>query len=135
MSAVEADLQAYIKAQAAIDLASCDDRIFPTELPSDTAYPAITYQRTGGEVYHHMTGASSLKHPRIQFDCWGERYADAKDLAEWLRGVLNGVKGTVGSTTVQGIFFRDDRDLPEGPLPGEDESLERVTQEFEVFHT
>ena len=96
--------------------------------------PALTYQRidTPRVHSHDTSGATGTAHPRIQFDCWAASYANAKGLADALRGALNGYKGTMGSVnpvTVQSALQEDERfdDFA-------DAGIVRISCDFIIWH-
>jgi hypothetical protein len=53
-------------------------RIYPTILPQNTPYEAITYQRISNTG---TNGSTALRGTRYQINCWAETYAEAQALA------------------------------------------------------
>jgi hypothetical protein len=55
-------------------------RVYPVMLPTDGAFPAITYQIVGGQSFPTLT-TTGLQKLRIQFDCWAtDAYLTAAEL-------------------------------------------------------
>lgn len=64
------------------------DRVYPVELKPGCRLPAISYQRISGNYDADLEGNSGLEQPRIQIDCWGLGYVQAKDLAKAVRAAM-----------------------------------------------
>ena len=133
MITIEEGLAAFLVANAAVN-AIVAGRVYPNKLPQTVTLPALTYQRidTPRVHSHDTSGATGTAHPRIQFDCWAASYANAKGLADALRGALNGYKGTMGSVnpvTVQSALQEDERfdDFA-------DAGIVRISCDFIIWH-
>ena len=133
MITIEEGLAAFLVANAAVN-AIVSGRVYPNKLPQTVTLPALTYQRVDTpRVHSHDTsGATGTAHPRIQFDCWAASYANAKGLADALRGALNGYKGTMGTVnpvTVQSALQEDERfdDFA-------DAGIVRISCDFIIWH-
>lgn len=116
---IESDLRTYLIEHEDLE-DTIDTRVYPMFLPQNPTLPAITYQRVSGERDRSLTGLNSLSHPRIQFDCWAETYAEAKTLGEEVISALNDYPGVV---------FYGDRDLHEPSL-----GIYRVSIDIAVWH-
>lgn len=77
---------------------------------STSALPAIVLERVSGRRDYHMTDASGLVETRVQADCFGETYAQAKTAARALMDAVNAYSGTVSSTVFQRISIEGERD-------------------------
>lgn len=97
-------------------------RIFPLEMHAPATLPAIVYQRIDGVPRNHMRGGTTKINARIQIDCYGEEYADAKAVAAAVRTAMN--------TWPAGFkaLLLSDRDFEE-----ERTALKRVLMEFSVW--
>ncbi len=71
-------------------------RVYPLLLPQEVVLPAISYQRISGVREQSLTGDSALQHPRFQFSCWAETYAEALAVAEQVRLALQGITAAGG---------------------------------------
>ena len=94
---IEDGLDNLLRTDAAIN-AIIQQRAFPDKLPEQVAYPALTYSILVG------TGTRTLTDPglqkwRIQVDCWGTTYADAKNLRAAVMKELNGYSGILSDGT------------------------------------
>lgn len=98
----------------------------------------ITYTRISTEYGSHMGGATNLVFANLQYDCWSDTYAGAKDLAESLRLLLHGLRGTIGgvtdSTFVRRVYMGNTFDRHEDPADGEGSPKYRQTIEIRVAH-
>lgn len=106
-------------------------RIFPLKMAPDTKLPAITYQRISGERVLSMDKDSGLAHPRIQFDAWGNSYAEVKKLAEQVRLALEGYRDMTSTVMINGVIYLGDTDLYS---EAESTEIYRVSMDFEVWH-
>lgn len=119
---LETDLVAYLNGQSAITNL-VEDRIMPWPQDQNPTFPLLTYFRVTGSVVNSLTsGSSGLIFTELQFDCWSRRRIETWDLADAVKSVLLGFKGTMGSTPVGPILFRDERDFYED----EDEVVRRM---------
>lgn len=109
MPRIELAFVTYLSAYAGLQ-ALVGSRIYPQQLPEGVQLPAISYQRVSGPRIRSHSGPSELAHPRYQFNVWGDRYSDAKTVADQLRFALDGFRGTMGEVSVQAAFVEDDRD-------------------------
>lgn len=110
---LETDLVAYLNGVSEIT-ALVDGRIMPWPQDQNPEFPLLTYFRVTGSIVSSLTsGSSGLLHTEMQFDCWSRRRIETWDLAEALKEALLGFSGTMGSTVVGPILFRDERDFYE----------------------
>lgn len=106
-------------------------RMYPVRAPQNKPFPLVTYTPITGTRFHHSEGGAGLSGPRIQIDCWGESYADAKNTADAIRKVLDGYSGAAGDETIQGAFFDSERDSFE-PDAGV-EGVYRVSHDYFIY--
>lgn len=83
---------------------SAGSRIFPLTLPQDGALPAVTYQQVSRVEDATMKVRGPFARARMQVDCWGDTYAEARALAAEVDSLLARFKGTVGATEVLDVF-------------------------------
>ena len=96
--------------------AYCGTRIYPNVLPENVTFPAVSYQLIASEHLHHVDGVSTLKSALVQIDCRAASYSVVTAMARAITAALDGLRGTVGTLDVQGIFHEDEQDLPEPDL-------------------
>lgn len=60
-------------------------RVYPTLLPQNPTYPAISYQRISNTP---QLGSTDLRETRYQIDCWGRTYASAQALAVVVKATM-----------------------------------------------
>lgn len=72
--------------------------------------PAIVLHRIDGAPDYHLEGPSGLVVSRVQVDCWGDTYADAKRAAEAVAAPVNGIRFTQGATRFAAVLIVDQRD-------------------------
>ena len=65
-------------------------RVWPGIKPVGTPHPAIVYNRISGGPIYDDDGEAGVEQVRIQIDCWGDTYTDAKLLAVQVREALSG---------------------------------------------
>ena len=92
---LEAGIFALLSGMSGVT-AICGTRIFPLLLPTDETLPAITWHIVSS-VPRPTFLSSGFVRTRIQFDCWGDVYADAANLRAALIGALNGYVGTLSN--------------------------------------
>lgn len=71
------------------------DRIYPVRLPQLPTMPCVSYSIMS-DPRHCLDGAT-YQHSRIQFNCWAETYLQVKSVAETIKALLNGFRGTMNS--------------------------------------
>jgi|SRR6516162_8888054 hypothetical protein len=91
---------AYLAQQPSIT-AIVVDRIQPIPAPADidSFLPGITYQSPSDISENANDGPVGLATMRIVFDCFAQRYLDARNLARALKAVLNGFAGDLPDGT------------------------------------
>lgn len=126
---MEEALIARLLATAAVT-AIFGTRITPVLRPQGEALPAATVQTVSGERRRHYQGHDELIGARVQIDCWGRNYAEAKTGA---RAVIAALADPFSSaiTDIQGVFVDAERD------GGEDASTQfifRTSLDLLVWH-
>jgi hypothetical protein len=93
-------------------------RAYPLVLPQAPAYPAIRYQRIStvrGPYRGMATGRAGYSRPRFQLDAYATTPAGAQALADAVRSVLDGFKGTASGVEIGSIALEDEAaDIEEG---------------------
>lgn len=110
---LEEGLQSYLSGVAGV-AALVGARIYPVALPQEGPYPAVTYERTGGEVIHAMGQDPGLSSAAMQLTCWGATYSSAKASAAAVRAALqnqlNVTWGGESGVVVQAAFVEGEKD-------------------------
>jgi hypothetical protein len=89
---------------------SAADRIKPLTLPRDPTLPACTYQLISNPRELSHDGDQGYATFRVQLNCWGKTYKQAKQLAGEARLALNGQRGNFGGVEVGRIQVSSGRD-------------------------
>ncbi|KAA3645334.1 MAG: DUF3168 domain-containing protein [Chloroflexi bacterium] len=105
------------------------DNVKPDPLGPDAKLPAITYFMVSGPRVRSHSGGSNLVNGRYQLSCWDRGYQVAKNLAQEVIDLLDGVSGTAGGKTIQSSFVDDETDDHE-PETG----LRRVIVDVMIMH-
>ena len=78
---LESELVAYLESQSL----SCADRIYPARLPETPTLPAVVFAQVSTPVIDIIhAGDTVYELDRYQFDCYAQKYVDAKALARVL---------------------------------------------------
>jgi hypothetical protein len=104
-------------------------RIYWVERPQSSALPSVTLQRIDGIPDTAMRGKTGLCQSRVQVDCWGKTYTEAKAVARQIKGALSGHKGGI----FKGIFQVDERDGSDAAATG-GSRIFRVSIDFIIWH-
>jgi hypothetical protein len=112
-------------------VALVDDRIYPNGGAEDDRYPLVTYEKIRGASEQSHDGISGLAHPIFQINCFASKYSDTITLAEAIRLLLQGYRGTVAGVEIQSSRFLGDQDVGRDP---ETKAYARVL-DFEIYHS
>lgn len=107
-------------------------RIYPNVAPLSAVKPYITFFIISEEHEHHMGGASGLAHPTVQFDIWADSNQDAEAIAEQIRDVCDGYRGTVDSVNIRRMHLESRQTGITAPLDGSDAAVHRVTVDYSM---
>lgn len=89
---MESEIITYILEDAAT-LALIGTRLTVINLPSNPILPAATIRTVSTTEQYGLDGPLGLIQVRLQIDCYGKTYYDAKAVATCIRKVLNGFTG------------------------------------------
>lgn len=107
-------------------------RIFPLLAPASAALPLVTWRRAG--IAREQTLAAPMGVPRVTVDyvVYGTSYEQARTVADAMRRVLDGYKGTSDNTVVHHTSLENEVDdfvtLEGADLP----PVYSVTQTYDV---
>lgn len=85
-------------------------RVYPLKLPQNATLEAIVYHRIAGPRDITLSGPSSSGRARLRFDCWAERYSEAKTLLVAVRDALDAVSGAFAATS-EDDFYDDEAEV------------------------
>jgi hypothetical protein len=95
--------------------------------------PAIVLHLIDANPDYRMGGASGLVESRVQADCWAEQYGDAVRVSRALASTLGGLRATLGTTSVAGLFIDAARDLYD-EQDDANELMHRVAVDFQIWY-
>ena len=106
-------------------------RLYANNMPQNSIYPAITYERIAGMKVHTQGQDSGVAETLYQFTIYSEQFDEAVNIREALRPVLQDFSGDIGSkgVTVLAVLMDDGGE-------GYDSSVEKYYQrlDFEIIH-
>ena len=129
---MEEFLIAFLLANEAV-AGQVDTRVWWEARPQGTALPAIVLHRIDGSRDYCMSGPSRLVSSRVQVDCWGATYGDAKRTARTVVQALSSLKTTYGEIQIQAAFADSERDYSEEA--GASARVFRTSLDFIIWHT
>jgi outer membrane receptor protein involved in Fe transport len=80
-------------------------RIYPVFRPQGSALPAVVYTEISTTPSDTKSGPSDVDAVRVQIDVFSATYAQAVDIAQAVRAVLDKYMGTAGGVVVDGVRF------------------------------
>jgi hypothetical protein len=128
---MEEALRSYLLAQSGVS-SLITDRAYWNMRPQGAALPALVLAVVSPTPFYAMDGYSDLTQTRVQIDCFGVTYAQAKNLARAIRNLLNGKRFTHSSIQFE-AFRAGERDLSEAGTT-EAERVHRVSLDFQLYH-
>lgn len=106
-------------------------RLYGIQMPQDTSYPCAVWQRISTRAYASLVAEkANVGESIFQYDSFGKDYAGAKALADALRQVLEGYRGTVAGTQIGAIQFEDRHDNNFEPFP----EIYMICSQFRVWY-
>lgn len=113
MATIESDIQALLGALVS-------GRAYPMTAPDPVTTPYIIFQVITDVRQNHLEGDAGLSVRRFQFDAYGKKYEEAKDLASW-------IKAAMAASGIVNIHLSS-RDLHEQEV-----QLYRVSMDFTIW--
>lgn len=138
---IENDIRIYLLAQAPIaqllgsDAPGAPARLSPQERQQNGPLPAIVYERTGTEHLQGLEAAIGYATAHLEFDCMSATYAGARQLAECLRGELQGFRGTMGNQKICSVQLQDESDDFDPPADGSTQGVYHVIHSYDFQFT
>lgn len=109
------------------------NNVWPGSKPQASGFPAITVNWVEGNPIYTNDGDSGLANVRLELDCWGDTYTEAKDLAAVVKTLLSGFQGTNSGVVIENTLVESERDFREGGSNA-DEYLFRTNLDLTVWH-
>jgi hypothetical protein len=107
-------------------------RVHAGSRPQGSALPAVVLHRIGGGPLYADDGEAGLDEARVQIDCWGASYGDAKMVARAVTARLSAFTGAAGGVMFRYVMLDAERDLREGGANAA-EYLFRTSLDFIVW--
>ena len=105
------------------------DRVYP-RLPQGVTFPAIRYQRINTKRTHAIDGTVGVTEATVQIDCMAQSYSEEKTLADSVRVILHGFKGSWGTLTARLVSLDTENDFYE---QDGDRITHWVTQRYRIW--
>ena len=88
-------------------------RVYPGVRPQATALPAIVFNMISANPSYSDDGEDGIAEARVQLDCWGATYTDAKKAARAVKAALSAFGGTVNGVRFRYITLDLEHDIQE----------------------
>lgn len=86
-------------------------RIYPSLIDTRVGVPAIGYEVQSDEAEMTMRGEAGIAKASIQLTCWATSALVAGQVAEAVRNVLSGLRGSLGGVYCRACFVGDFADV------------------------
>jgi hypothetical protein len=73
--------------------------VFPVQLPEASVLPACVYTVLHGQSVNSVQGTNRLEFKRLQVDCYGRHYGDAKNMMKVVMDCLLSYRGPLSDGT------------------------------------
>lgn len=97
-------------------------RIYPSVLPQQTAYPALTYVRVSCNYENDFQGSCTLENPVLAVDVWAGTYKQAKELAKNVQDAISSASDFKSIRIGMSDFYEDET------------SIYRITMDFSCWN-
>lgn len=95
--------------------------------------PGIVLTTVSNIPQYSDSGEAGLASSRVQIDCWGVNYLQAKQVAREVKALLSGVSFDQDGIEFQGSFTEDEQDSFEEGVGGD--NLNRVRLDFNLWYS
>jgi hypothetical protein len=112
--------------------------IYPQIIPADAGYPVIAFTKKDDPEDHDFSGVAGPHKAIFQIDCYArgaDAYAQAETLAEQIRQLIGGYRGTWGKKTIQGAFIDGDTDDLELDPALIEQKISGVSFDVKIFYS
>lgn len=100
---------------------------------STSVLPAVVLEKISAPRDYTYTGPSNLIESRVQADCFGESYANAKAAARSVISALSNYSGTQSGVVIQRVTIENERDF-QGQESGADRYLFATSVDLLIWH-
>lgn len=107
-------------------------RIYWGLAPQGAALPYVTLQVISGSPDYASTGTTGVVEARIQVDCYGATYGQAKRTLRAAQTALKNYKRLSGTPIVQGVFLDGERDFSE--RRNDATIVHKASSDFFIWH-
>lgn len=129
---IEIAFREYLLSISAVT-AIVSTRISVMRLPQNVALPAISYMIERADRIESQKGGTGLVNTIMQVDHWGSSMLTCRQLAETTRKVLQGFRGTMG-TSPNAVTVSQIRYENELSFYHEDVNNFRITHDYSIWH-
>lgn len=123
---VEQGLKSRLGSDASLT-AMVGTRIFPQVAPQSSPFPRITYQRISSGRRKTLDGIEGLVAASIQIDCWSKDYREAKNVANRVRVLVDGFKGSWAGFVIGLAQLEGEQEIYEPPANADEAGIHRVS--------
>lgn len=114
--------------------ALCAERITQQHRTQGAPLPAVVLHRIPGVTDRLLSGDVSLRRNRLQIDCWGRSFAEARALAAAVIVALDKARFVHPSADIRGVFLIDEEDDAPPDTPEVPAQPFRTRLDFMVHH-
>ncbi len=130
---IRADLLTYLATKTSVTtLVSA--RIYSQQAPEGASLPRVVFTELGGERTGSLSGANEQIKTSFALECQATSGAGSVAVADALANVLDYFQGTMGSSTVQGVFVTNAGDSIEPPTAANEEAIHSTTLNIDVWY-
>lgn len=113
--------------------------VYPNHVPEQIdptveVLPCFTYLQVYSDDVSNLSGPSGLVEAHYQIDAWSYQDDDIITMTQLLRRSLNGFRGMMGPTKVQGSLLHNRTNLDDPPASGSDRWTFHRVNEFTIFY-
>lgn len=121
----------YLESKSAVtDLVS--SRIYFLRMPEkQQTYPAIVVNLPNTTYGHYISLSDGIAIARVQFDCLATSSTEADSVAEAIRSILDGYRGTLDTAETISSTLQYEQDMTQPPVDG---SAVRVYRKMAEYH-
>src|SRR6185369_9388657 len=91
------ELRAHVLADVTV-ASLVNTRMYPTKLPQNVTYPALSYNQVSGVRIYDLCGPTGRTKPRISINSWADSYAEMLALANAVRRAMHSFRGPTGGS-------------------------------------
>lgn len=133
---LQSDLCTYIETKSAITdlIGTSPCRFFPQIVKGNVSLPFAVYSRVSVKRFPASGGSTGMVVTVVRITSFASEYADAVDLANQFRIVLDGKGGTVGSQFFEKCRLIDESDNIDPVEFAQNDAPHFVSQDYQITH-